>query len=177
MSCKVKHESALLNSRDFLITQGAIDKQSNIKSQDKFNEANTQMSEDALNAYGVEGALWLEKSGRAVPNHSTLKSIDDKRKELGLYDKKEAGTVMNIPEEYIDEPLDSEVIGYEDTTYSAKDFDAQRELIKEGNKDAELLSLETFDENFPELSYATDFEKQMIIDSIKEGDISINCKI
>ena len=68
MSCKVKHETALLNSRDFLITQGAIDKVSNIKSLDKFTEANTQLSEDALNAYGVQGNLWNEKNGRAKRN-------------------------------------------------------------------------------------------------------------
>lgn len=398
MSCKVKHETALLNSRDFLITQGAIDKVSNIKSLDKFTEANTQLFEDALNAYGVQGNLWNEKNGRAVPNHSILKSIDEKRKELGLYDKKEAGQIgiinlknsslLNNPEaqildgqkvlqsiidnavwesdielakvflknydnlgkgfrigivpdneamppvahydpsyneilinekvsfdnistdsttivlhefvhaftstelylnknsqfsksinelfqfvlqqdvimDYMDNEannngltsvnyfatneheflaealsnkkfqevlggikykkntsvfeeflnalydffgidysqtilqkileefsllldaqsknidvfnyLDSEGVSYfEYEDYSQQDAVAERESIKEGNIDSDLLSLDTFNEAFPEFSYATDFEKQMIIDSIKEGDISINCKL
>lgn len=137
MSCKVKHKNAFLNSRDFLITQGAIDKVSNIKSQDIFNEANTQLSEDALNAYGVEGTLWNEKDGRAVPNHSVLKSIDEKRKELGLYDTGTAGTVMTAPEEFQveDVPLDSEGVSYfeYDRDYDIADFLIKADSIKQVN--------------------------------------------
>jgi len=96
MSCKLNHKEALLNSREFLIEQQAIDKLSTILNLQKFEEVNSTLSNDAFNAYGVEGNLWSEKSGRAVPNKSVLKSIDEKRKELGIYDSKEATVVSNI---------------------------------------------------------------------------------
>lgn len=108
MSCKLNHKEALLNSREFLIEQQAIDKLSTILNLQKFEEVNSTLSNDAFNAYGVEGNLWSEKSGRAVPNKSVLKSIDEKRKELGIYDSKEAAIVKSFLENNTDIKLQLE---------------------------------------------------------------------
>lgn len=175
MSCKLKHKESLLNSRDFLIEQGAIDKKSSILNTDKFNQANTQLTEDTLNAYGVQGTLWIDKDSRAIPNHSVLKQIDNKRKELGIYDSQDAGQVTSItitePDEDFIEP---EII---EVDYSNKDFEEQRDAVKQDNQSLSDVSLKSFDELFPDYDYLDDYEKELLIKSIEEGYLSINCKI
>lgn len=183
MSCKLKHKDALLNSRDFLLAQGAIDKLSTILNSQKFEEANIALSSDALDAYGVEGNLWNEKSGRAVPNKSVLKSIDDKRKELGIYDSQEAGAILSVQSSQPFEiPLDEtesieEVI--EDVDYISQDFVEQRDSTKRQNQllGSSELGIETFDEMFPDMDYLTEADKLTLIKAIEDGQISISCAI
>lgn len=167
-----------MNSREFLIGQKAIDKLNNIMDQDKFIQASQSLSDEASTVYGVNGSLWVEKASRAVPVTSVLKEIDDKRRDMGLYESQSAGTVSIDVEatDGISEPIQQEG---ENIGYTLEDYKEELDSNKRQNEGAgaEDLDLSTFDDYFPEFSYLEETDKEAVLEAIKEGELNVNCKI
>ena len=90
MNCKLPHISALDNSRQFLIDLEAIDDSNKILDDIAFDSIVKELEQDNIKAYQVSGKPWLRdvtKGGEiAIPNIEVLNKIDQKRKDLGLYE-------------------------------------------------------------------------------------------
>ena len=95
MTCKLPYKDSKRNSEKFLMDTGAMDRFHNILDLNTFRRVNTQLADSNLEVYGVQGRLWLEEdlrdSKKALPNEVVLNAIDQKRKELGIYENQIAG--------------------------------------------------------------------------------------
>jgi hypothetical protein len=98
MNCNVlKHKEASLNARQTLINEGVIPDVDGIRrivsTMGKFDEVVNKMNADASFNYNVKLPLFTkEKMGDewyVVGNPEAFKQIDDKRKELGIYESRE----------------------------------------------------------------------------------------
>ena len=114
MKCSLPYKEAANNSKSFLVDTGALeDMQSNrIKDIAIFRRVNRQLSKNAKDVYGVEGKLWLEDDGEeiALPNRPVLNAIDDKRKELGLYEDRIAGSIKKTTPKPIEKQVEKPII-------------------------------------------------------------------
>lgn len=97
MSCKLKHKDSKSNTKEVMMSNGAIDSFYKITNLGIFRSFNTKLSDLATSKYGVTGRLYLEDNNRAIPNTPLFNQIDKKRKELGLYDNQERANVISKP--------------------------------------------------------------------------------
>ena len=95
MSCKLKHKDSKSNTKEVMMSNGAIDNFYKITNLGIFRSFNTKLSDLATSKYGVTGRLYLEDNNRAIPNTPLFNQIDKKRKELGLYDNQERANVIS----------------------------------------------------------------------------------
>ena len=95
-NCILSYKDSLNNSKEFLKSIDAIDDSLYINNRELFEEAVDQLEEEALLSYKVSGKTWLIDPARpnyAIPNTAVLDQIDTKRKQLGIYDSQEAGSI------------------------------------------------------------------------------------
>lgn len=99
MNCKLPHISALDNSRQFLIDFEAIDDSNKILDDIAFDSIIKDLEQDNIKAYQVSGKPWLRdvtKGGEiAIPNIEVLNKIDQKRKDLGLYEDQLSAEILD----------------------------------------------------------------------------------
>ena len=88
MNCKLPHKYAIDNSRSFLIDMEVIDENLNILNEEDFDRINDDLEKKNIKYYEVSGKPWLKSLDRstAVPNVDLLNKVDNKRKELGLFE-------------------------------------------------------------------------------------------
>ena len=88
MNCKLPHKYAIDNSRSFLIDMEVIDENLNILNEEDFDRINDDLEKKNIKYYEVSGKPWLKSLDRstAVPNIDLLNKVDNKRKELGLFE-------------------------------------------------------------------------------------------
>lgn len=100
MECKIlSYTAAVDNAREALLSQKVINEEGRILSRSEFEDLNAGLTHQAKLAYGVDrGALFdareIEESGDnhldIVPNILAFKDIDQKRKDLGIFDSRES---------------------------------------------------------------------------------------
>lgn len=99
MNCKLPHISALDNSRQFLIDLEAIDDSNKILDDIAFDSIIKDLEQDNIKAYQISGKPWLRdvtKGGEiAIPNIEVLNKIDQKRKDLGLYEDQLSAEILD----------------------------------------------------------------------------------
>ncbi len=99
MSCKLKHKDSKSNTKEVMMSNGAIDNFYKITNLGIFRSFNTKLSDLATSKYGITGRLYLEDNNgtKAIPNTTLFDQIDKKRKELGLYDNQERANTISKP--------------------------------------------------------------------------------
>lgn len=131
-SCDIlTHKGAGANSRSTLVSKGIVGELGNkiLTVLSVFDREVVRQSQHALTSYGVKETLYTrEKRGDewyAVPNYDAFKKIDDKRKEFGIYDTKEA---VNVYYERKKKEYEAAV----DELYKQRDEDVAPSMSPEG---------------------------------------------
>jgi len=95
-NCILSSPRAIDNSKEFLKSIDAIDDSLYINNRELFQEAVDQLEDETKASYNVTGKTWQIDPARpnyAIPNTAVLDQIDTKRKQLGIYDSQEAGSI------------------------------------------------------------------------------------
>jgi len=74
---KKKFKTSEASTKAWLRTNGIIDKFLKIIDYNKFIKSNKELSDVAKDKYGIEGRLFYEEDGKAVPNKAAFKQIDN----------------------------------------------------------------------------------------------------
>lgn len=74
---KNKFKTAEASTKSWLRTQGIIDQFLKILDYNKFVKTNNQLSDVAKEKYGTTGKLFYEEDGKAIPNKTVFKQIDN----------------------------------------------------------------------------------------------------
>lgn len=115
LNCTLPFKSSLDNSRYFLTeVTGALSEDLTIIDSLTFDKAVDQLEQESIKAYNVSGKPWIrditQNNLKAIPNPTVLDRIDEKRKELGLYEKQLSGNNSNLGEEFTPIPEDNQII-------------------------------------------------------------------
>lgn len=101
MACRIfPYHDAVDNTRDHLVESNVMDRYGNIKDYGEFIRISNLLTEGARNVYGLPGSygrLWYAddmNNAKALPNFAALKWIDNKRKELGVYETRSSPPVI-----------------------------------------------------------------------------------
>lgn len=99
LNCTLPFKSSLDNSRYFLTeVTGALSEDLTIIDSLTFDKAIDQLEQESIKAYNISGKPWIrditQNNLKAIPNPKVLDRIDEKRKELGLYEKQLSGNAQ-----------------------------------------------------------------------------------
>lgn len=110
MACTLPFRNSKENSKYFLESIDAIDSEGLILDKELFNEAVDQLEKETIQAYNIQGKHWFENvlpTEPILPNEEVFKQIDNKRKQLGVYDSQQAGQIIGeeteilLPDEHV----------------------------------------------------------------------------
>ena len=74
---KKKFKTSEASTKSWLRTNGIIDQFLKILDYNKFIKSNKELSDIAKDKYGIEGKLFYEEDGKAIPNKAAFKKIDN----------------------------------------------------------------------------------------------------
>ena len=74
---KKKFKTSEASTKSWLRTNGIIDEFLKILDYNKFVKTNKELSDIAAEKYGIEGRLFYEEDGKAIPNKAAFKKIDN----------------------------------------------------------------------------------------------------
>ena len=99
LNCTLPFKSSLDNSQYFLTeVTGALSEDLTIIDSLTFDKAVDQLEQESIKVYNVSGKPWIrditQNNLKAIPNPKVLDRIDEKRKELGLYEKQLSGNAQ-----------------------------------------------------------------------------------
>jgi hypothetical protein len=99
MKCKLPFKGSLQNSKAFLQDMDIIGEGYKILDDMEFDKVTFELEKDNIQTYKVSGKPWIRDIVRggayAEPNLEVLERIDQKRKELGLYEDQLSAEISN----------------------------------------------------------------------------------
>lgn len=146
-TCKLPYKSSFDNSRVFLQDFEVIDDSFKILNDREFDSLINELEQNNIKAYNISGKPWLKDVSRgseyAIPNLKVLDKIDQKRKDLGLYEDQLSAEIL--------EGKITRVLSNEDIEKVNKIFKKYPKLdsLFSGNKEVYNLYLESI---FPQSS-------------------------
>ena len=98
-TCKLPYKSSFDNSRVFLQDFEVIDDSFKILNDREFDSLINELEQNNIKAYNISGKPWLKDVSRgseyAIPNLKVLDKIDQKRKDLNLYEDQLSAQISN----------------------------------------------------------------------------------
>lgn len=99
MKCKLPFKGSLQNSKAFLQDMDIIGENYKILNDMEFDKVTFELEKDNIQTYKVSGKPWIRDIVRggayAEPNLEVLERIDQKRKDLGLYEDQLSAEISN----------------------------------------------------------------------------------
>lgn len=123
MACILPYKQSKLNSKQFLRDLEIIDETDRIINDELFDQANDQIEQDVIEGYNLNlGKPWFRnplEGQPIIPNDELFETIDQRRKDLGLYEDRIAGTT---PIAKVEEETDKNELSLSDNILFYKDI-------------------------------------------------------